>query len=55
MLVALAVGVLVRQQRAPSMPERPPLPERYRGADDLERPLADVVAVAEREATGPGH
>jgi hypothetical protein len=27
------------------------LPERYRVADDLRRPLADVVAAAEQEAT----
>jgi hypothetical protein len=46
----LALRALVRQQRAPSMLDRPPLPERYRVADDLRRPLAEVVAVAEREA-----
>jgi hypothetical protein len=49
-LAGLGLRALVRQQRAPSMLERPPLPERYRVADDLARPLADVVAVAEREA-----
>jgi len=49
-LVTLGLRALVRQQRAPSMLERPPLPERYRVADDLRRPLADVVAAAEQEA-----
>ena len=49
-LVWLGLRALVRQQRAPSMLERPPLPERYRVADDLRRPLDDVVAVAEQEA-----
>jgi hypothetical protein len=47
----LALRALVRQQRAPSMLERPPLPERYRVADDVARPVAEVVAAAEREAT----
>jgi len=46
----LGLRALVRQQRAPSMLERPPLPERYRVADDLGQPIAVVVAVAEREA-----
>jgi hypothetical protein len=32
------------------MLDRPPLPERYWVADDLRRPLDDVVAVAEQEA-----
>jgi hypothetical protein len=49
-LVTLGLRALVRQQRAPSMLERPPLPEHYRVADDLRRPLADVVAAAEQEA-----
>jgi hypothetical protein len=49
-LLALAVGALVRQQLAPSRYNRPALPERYRVADDLRRPLAEVVAVAEQEA-----
>ena len=49
-VTGLGLRALVRQQRAPSMLERPPLPERYRVADDLDRPLAEVVAVAEREA-----
>ena len=52
---ALSLGVLglralVRQQRAPSILDRPPLPKRYRVADDLRRTLDDVVAVAEQEA-----
>jgi hypothetical protein len=45
------VDALVRQQRAPSPYTQPSLPERYRVADDLRRPLADVVAVAEAEAS----
>jgi hypothetical protein len=49
-LAWLGLRALVRQQRAPSMLERPPLPERYRVADDLTRPLDDIVAAAEREA-----
>jgi hypothetical protein len=48
----LAAGALVRHQLAPSRYNQPPLPERYRVADDLRRPLAEVVAAAEREATG---
>ena len=51
-LAWLGFRALVRQQRAPSMLGRPPLPERYRVADDLARPLDDVVAAAEREAAG---
>jgi hypothetical protein len=49
-LLVLGVDALVRQQRAPSPYTQPSLPERYRVADDLHRPLADVVAVAEAEA-----
>jgi hypothetical protein len=49
-LVVLGGGSLVRQQLAPSPYNRPSLPERYRVADDLRRPLADVVAAAEQEA-----
>jgi hypothetical protein len=49
-LLALGVSALVRQQFAPSRYNRPPLPERYRVADDLRQPLAAVVAVAEQEA-----
>jgi hypothetical protein len=49
-LLLLGVGSLVRQQLAPSRYNQPALPERYRVADDLRRPLADVVAVAEQEA-----
>jgi hypothetical protein len=52
---AVLVGdALVRWQRRPSAYCRPPLPDRYRVADDLRRPLVDVVAAAEREASaGP--
>jgi hypothetical protein len=50
-LLVLGVDALVRQQRAPSPYIQPSLPERYRVADDLRRPLADVVAVAEAEAS----
>ena len=47
----LAAGwSIARQQLAPSRYNRPPLPEPYRVADDLTRPLADVVATAEHEA-----
>jgi hypothetical protein len=53
--VVLAADALVRWHRRPSLycrPSRPPMPARYRIADDLTRPLAEVVAVAEREAAG---
>jgi hypothetical protein len=50
-LLVLGVGALVRQQLAPSRHNRPPLPERYRVADDLREPIAAVVAVAEAEAS----
>ena len=49
-LATLVVGSVVRQQLAPSRHCRPPLPESYRVADDLTRPLAEVVAVAEAGA-----
>lgn len=49
-LLALATGALVRQQLTPSRHNRPSIPERYRVADDLRRPLAEVVAIAEQEA-----
>jgi hypothetical protein len=49
-LLVLGVDAIVRQQRAPSPYPQPRLPERYRVADDLRRPLADVIAVAEHEA-----
>lgn len=52
-LLALGVGALVRQQRAPSFLDQPPLPYRYRVADDLGQPIAAVVAAAEHEATLP--
>jgi hypothetical protein len=50
-LLVLGVDALVRQQRVPSPYTQPSLPERYRVADDLRRPLVDVVAVAEAEAS----
>jgi hypothetical protein len=50
-LVALVGGSVVRYQLAPSRYNRPSLPERYRVADDLGRPLVEVVAAAEREAS----
>ncbi len=54
--VALSAGwSLVRWHRRPSLyckPSTPPLPARYRAADDLRQPIATVVAVAELEATG---
>jgi hypothetical protein len=50
-LAALVVSALVRQQRAPSRYNRPPLSDRYRVADDLRRPLAEVVAVAEADVS----
>jgi hypothetical protein len=48
-LLTLRIGALVRQQLATSMLNRP-LPYRYRVADDLQQPIAAVVAVAEQEA-----
>jgi hypothetical protein len=48
--LAVAVGAVARHQRAPSRYNQPSLPERYRVADDLTRPLVEVVAAAEREA-----
>jgi hypothetical protein len=50
-LLVLGVGSLVRQQLAPSPYNRPSVPARYRVADDLRRPLAEVVAVAEQDAS----
>jgi hypothetical protein len=49
-LAVLVIGAVVRQQLAPSRYNRPPLPERYRVADDVRVPLAVVVAVAEQDA-----
>jgi hypothetical protein len=49
-LLLPGVASLVRQQRAPSRHKRPSIPERYRVAGDLRRPLAEVVAAAEQEA-----
>ena len=54
-LVVLGVAALIRWHRRPSAYCRqalPPLSPRYRVADDLARPLAEVVAVAEQEAAG---
>jgi hypothetical protein len=51
-LLALALGAVVRHQLAPSRYCRPALRESYRVADDLRRPLVEVVAAAEREASG---
>jgi hypothetical protein len=54
-LLVLGLGALVRQQLAPSLSNRPSLPERYRVAEDLRQPLAVVVVVAEQDAmTAPG-
>jgi hypothetical protein len=50
-LVFLSISVVTRQQRAPSMLDSPPLPERYRVADDLRQPMASVVAAAEQDAS----
>ena len=50
-LLVLGVDALVRQQRAPSPYTQQSQPERYRVANDLRRPLAEVVAVAEAEAS----
>ncbi len=49
-LLVLGLWSLVRQQLAPSRYIQPPLPERYRVADDLRQPIAAVVAAAEQEA-----
>jgi hypothetical protein len=50
-LLVLGIGALVRQQRAPSLLDQPPLPNRYRVADDLSQPIAAVIAAAEHEVT----
>ena len=49
-LAGLGLRALVRQQRAPSILDRPPLPGRYRVADDLTQPITAVVEAAEAEA-----
>jgi hypothetical protein len=49
-VVALVVRALVRQQRAPSICDRPLVPERYRVADDLTQPITVVVEAAKAEA-----
>jgi hypothetical protein len=48
--VALVLRALVRQQRAPSLCDRPLVPERYRVADDLTQAITVVVEAAEAEA-----
>jgi len=51
--VVLALRALARQQRAPSIldrPDQPRLPERYRVADDLQQPITAVIEAAEAEA-----
>jgi hypothetical protein len=53
-LLMLGVVALIRWHRRPSLYCRPsvaPLPARYRAADDLGRPLVEVVAAAELDAT----
>lgn len=50
-LLVLAADALVRWHRRPSVCCRPSLPERYQVADDLGRPLVEVVAAAEAEAS----
>lgn len=52
-LLVLGVGALVRQQRAPCFLDQPPLPMRYRVADDPSQPIAVVIAAAEHEAILP--
>ena len=60
-LLVLGIAALVRQQRRPSAYCRPSppaaamLPARYWVADDLARPVAEVVAVAERDAVTGRH
>jgi hypothetical protein len=49
-VVALVLRALARQQRAPSICDRPLVPERYRVADDLTQPITVVVEAAEAEA-----
>ena len=49
-LAGLGLRALVLQQRAPSMLDRPPLPGRYRVADDLQEPITAVIEAAEDEA-----
>jgi hypothetical protein len=49
-VVSLVLRALIRQQRAPSICDRPLVPERYRVADDLTQPITVVVEAAEAEA-----
>ena len=48
--VVLVLRALICQQRAPSLCDRPLVPERYRVADDLTQPITVVVEAAEAEA-----
>jgi hypothetical protein len=50
-LLMLGVRALIRQQRTPCFLDQPPLPNRYRVADDPSQPIAAVIAAAEHEAT----
>ena len=47
---ALMLRALIRQQRAPSICDRPLVPERYRVAGDLTQSITVVVEAAEAEA-----
>jgi hypothetical protein len=49
-LAGVGLRALVRQQRRPSILDRPPLPARYRVADELHEPIAAVIEAAEAEA-----
>jgi hypothetical protein len=51
--LVLGVGSLIRQQLTPACYNQPIIPERYRVADDLRRPLADMVAAAELRRAAP--
>jgi hypothetical protein len=53
-LFVLGLWSLIRQQRAPSRYNRPPLPERYTVADDLQQPITSVVTAAEQDASRIG-
>jgi hypothetical protein len=48
--LALVLRALVRQQRAPSICDRPLAPDRYLVADDLTQSITAVIAAAEAEA-----
>jgi hypothetical protein len=49
-LAGLGLRALVRQQLRPSILDRPPVPARYRVADDLTQPIGAVIEAAEAEA-----